>query len=134
MNLIELLNSDLALEYANAIQYMQHAACLNGLYVTYRDELLQHAKDELKHARKLNDLITYLGGVPSVSASQVFTASENDAMLKQDLTGENTAILRYTERISQAWAQSDFATVAVLLKIIKDEQSHANDLETILNV
>ena len=65
--------------------------------------------------------------------SQIFTASENDAMLKQDLTGENTAILRYTERVSQAWAQSDFATAAVLLDIIKDEQSHANDLETILN-
>ena len=132
MNLIDSLNADLSLEYANAIQYMQHAACLDGLYVAYRDELLSHAKDELKHARKLNDLITYLGGVPSVLVSQIYTASDNDAMLKQDLTGENTAILRYTERISQAWGQQDFATAAVLLSIIKDEQSHANDLETIL--
>ena len=46
MNLIELLNADLALEYASAIQYMQHAACLDELYVAYRDELLQHAKDD----------------------------------------------------------------------------------------
>jgi bacterioferritin (cytochrome b1) len=133
MNLIELLNADLALEYANGIQYMQHAACLDGLYVVYRDELLAHAKDEMKHARKLNDLITFLGGVPSANIGQIFTASENDAMLNQDLTGENTAILRYTERISQAWAQQDFATAAVLLGIIKDEQGHTNDLETILS-
>ena len=133
MNLIELLNADLALEYANAIQYTQHAACLHGTFAAFRDELLDHAKDELKHAGKLNDVITYLGGVPSVDVSQVFTASENEAMLNQDLTGENTAILRYTERISQAWSQQDFATAAVLLSIIKDEQGHANDLETILN-
>ena len=132
MNLIQLLNEDLALEYANAIQYMQHAAMLTGPYFAFRDELEDHAEDELKHARKLNEHVTYLGGVPSVKVSEILTASENEAMLKQDLTGEETAIERYTERIGQTREEKDAGTEAVLLSILKDEVGHKTDLEAIL--
>lgn len=132
MNLVPPLNEDLALEYAAAIQYMQHAASLDGLYFALAKELQDHAGDELKHAKMLNEHITYLGGIPSVTVGQIFTASENEDMLKQDLAGEEMAIIRYHERIDQAREQKDIATEAVLLEILKDEIGHATDLEAIL--
>jgi bacterioferritin len=55
-------------------------------------------------------------------------------MLQQDLAGENEAISRYKERIAQAQEMGLFGTVSILLGILEDEESHANDLETILKV
>jgi bacterioferritin len=134
MNLIALLNEDLALEYAAAIQYTQHAASLDGLYFAFTQELRDHADEELKHARALNEHITYLGGIPSAKVGDVFTFSDNVDMLKQDLESEKTAIQRYEERIGQAREAKDFCTESVLLGILKDEVSHATDLEAILDI
>jgi bacterioferritin len=132
MNLIPLLNEDLALEYAAAIQYFQHASTIHGLYTTYASTIREHAEDELSHAKLLSDHIQFLGGVPVANVGPMYTASDSDSMLRQDLAGERTAISRYRERISQARGQSDFGTEAVLLGILKDEEEHANDLQTIL--
>jgi len=134
MDLIKALNADLSLEYAAAIQYLQHAACLVKEYTAFAGDLIKHAKDEIKHARKLNDHITFLGGIPTVFVGSIFTASDNVTMLKQDLAGEKTAIERYVERINQARGQGDPGTEAVLMSILKDEQHHATDLESILDV
>lgn len=134
MNLLPLLNEDLALEYSAAIQYIQHAAMLFGPYFAFSKELLEHADDEMRHARLLNNHITYLSGIPAVIMGPVFTASENEGMLKQDLAGEETAIERYTARIGQARAQGDEATAALLQNILTDEVSHKTDLESILGV
>ena len=133
MNLIPLLNEDLALEYAAAIQYMQHAARIAGLYTAFAEELATHAEEELGHAKLLNEHIAFLGGVPSVAVGQVLTASDSVVMLKQDLEGEQTAIARYTERTGQARGQGDYGTEAILLEILKQEQQHSNDLRTILD-
>jgi bacterioferritin len=133
MNLIQLLNEDLSLEYANAIQYLQHSNMVKGLYAAFKDELEDHYEDELKHAKMLNERIIILGGVPIVSVSQMFTASDSVAMIQQDLAGESVAIERYTERITQAHDMADYGTAHILKNILVDEQGHKNDLETILD-
>jgi bacterioferritin len=63
--LIELLNKDLALEYAAAIQYIQHAAVMTGAqFGDIIKELKVHANEEIGHAIILADQIDFLGGVP----------------------------------------------------------------------
>lgn len=127
------LNEDLSLEYAAAIQYIQHAAVIDGVLSAFAKDMLAHADEEIGHAKKLADHINYLGGVPGVHGAAVgtiFTASEASAMLRQDLTGENTAIQRYKDRIKQARAESDYGTEAILLEILADEEHHANDIMT----
>lgn len=126
------LNEDLAREYAAAIQYIQHASVMDGLYSQFAGELRTHADDEIGHAKKLSDHINYLGGVPVTAVSAIFTASDNQRMLQQDLTGENDAINRYKKRIAEARAAGDFGTESILLDILADEESHANDIITFL--
>lgn len=126
------LNGDIEREYAAAIQYMQHAATIGGLYSFAIGHLLEHANEEIAHAKLLNDHVAYLKGRPSSSVAPVFTASDSRAMLVQDLTGENEAIVKYKERIVQARELGLEGTIAILHSILKDEEHHANDLETFL--
>jgi bacterioferritin len=129
-----LLNEYLTLEYAAYVQYKQHAAVIDGLYFAFADILLEHAADESKHAEALSNHLNYLGIVPTANVSERKVSPMSAEMLNQDLSGENVAITRYTERIAQSRMLQDFGTEAILLDILKDEQEHANDIETILQV
>lgn len=131
-DLIKDLNEDLRREYAAAIQYIQHAAVLDGLHFAFVKELYAHAADEIEHAKKISEHINFLGGIPVASSFESFTAGDNDTMIAQDLDGEYDAIKRYKERIEQVRSDGDYGTEAVLLDILKDEEHHANDLQSIL--
>jgi bacterioferritin len=130
--LIDLLNEDLIREYGAAIQYKQHAAVINGIYFAFAGMLYEHADEEISHAKALSEHINYLGGVPSVDLNKRNISNDAVAMLNLDLDGENEAIARYKERIAQCNEAGEYGTVAILLDILKDEEEHANEIETIL--
>jgi bacterioferritin len=126
------LNGDLAREYSAAIQYTQHAATLTGLHFAFVGELYTHAAEEQGHAKVLNEHINFLRGIPLTAVAPIFTATNPLVMFHQDLTGELEAIARYKLRIKQAEELGLIGTVAILLDILADEESHANDLQSIL--
>jgi len=127
--LIELLNLDLTLEYAAAIQYIQHAAVMTeAQFGDIIKELRIHANEEIAHAITLADKISFLGGVPTIEVGEIKTSDDNIAMLKQDLEGEEDAIRRYKVRIEQAEELKEFALAQQLRNILATEQEHAMDL------
>ena len=131
--LVELLNTDLELEYSAAIQYINHAAVMTG--AAYGDiirELKVHANEEIQHAMTLSDQIDYLGGCPSVNVGKIQTSKDNEEMLRQDLDGEEGAIKRYKVRIEQAEQLKEFALAQQLRNILATEQEHAMDLRQAL--
>jgi bacterioferritin len=131
--LIELLNNDLKLEYAAAIQYIQHAAVMTGaMYGDVIKEIKVHANEEIQHAMTLADQISFLGGVPSVDVAEIHTAAGNEEMLEQDLAGELDAVERYKARVEQAEALKEFALAQQLRNILAMEQEHAMDLQQAL--
>jgi bacterioferritin len=127
-----MLETDLAYEYAAAIQYFQHAAVIGGLYFAFAADLLTHGDEEIGHAKKLNDLIAFHGGIPLVETASRFMASNPTSMLKQDYEGELDAIARYKDHIKAAEAIGETGIVSVLLDILADEEHHANDLRSVL--
>jgi len=132
-NLVELLNMDLELEYAAAIQYINHAAVMTGAaYGDIIKELKIHANEEVQHAMILSDQIDFLDGSPSVNVGKIMTSSNNDEMLQQDLDGEEDAIRRYKIRIEQAEELKEFALAQQLRTILATEQEHAVDLKQAL--
>jgi len=127
--LIELLNSDLTLEYSAAIQYIQHGAVMTGAqFGDIIKELRIHANEEIAHAITLADQIDFLGGVPTIEVGEIKTSDDNIEMLKQDLEGEEDAIKRYKVRIEQAEELKEFALAQQLRNILAMEQEHAMDL------
>ena len=131
--LVELLNMDLELEYSAAIQYINQSSVMSG--ASYGDvikELKIHVTEEVQHAIILADQIDYLGGKPSVNVGKIYTADENDEMLRQDLAGEEDAIKRYKLRIEQAEELKEFALAQQLRTILAMEQEHAMDIKQAL--
>ncbi len=132
--LLDELNHDLEWEYAAAVQYTQHAATLHGAqYDSIQKELLIHAQEEMAHAVMLSDQIDFLGGVPTVEVELREISPDSVQMLKQDLVGENRAIERYKERISQADALREYGLRRVLEDILVMEEEHRRDIANALD-
>jgi len=128
------LNKDLEWEYAAAIQYVQHAATINGpQFDSIQKELLIHAQEEMQHAVMLSEQIDFLGGVPTVDVEKRGISADSLEMLKQDLAGEENAIARYKERIGQAEALKEYGLRRVLEDILIQEEEHKRDIANALS-
>lgn len=131
--LLKELNKDLEWEYSAAVQYVQHASAITGAqYESIQKELIIHSQEEMMHAVMLSDQINFLGGVPTVDVEKRETDSDSLAMLKQDLKGEDNAINRYKERITQAEALKEYGLRRVLEDILIQEEEHKRDLLTVI--
>lgn len=131
--LIKELNKDLELEYAAAIQYVQHAAVISGgEYDSIQKELVIHSQEEMQHAVSLSEQIDFMGGIPTIDVEQRVIADKSVEMLKQDLEGEETAIRRYRERIGQAEEMREYGLRRALEDILIQEEEHKRDLLSVL--
>ena len=131
--LIALLNEDLLLEYTAALQYFQHYARLQGpMYSYIREELQKHGMEEIEHASKLADRITYMGGTPAVGTKSFKLSPNSKTMLEQDLFDEKIAVARYKTRNLQALSLGEFGLASILQEILIQEEEHVSDLETAL--
>lgn len=132
--LLSELNKDLEWEYAAAIQYVQHAATINGAqFDSIQKELLIHAQEEMQHAVMLSEQIDFLGGVPTVDVEKREMSTDSLEMLKQDLRGEENAIARYKERIGQAEQMKEYGLRRVLEDILIQEEEHKRDVANALH-
>lgn len=132
--MIEDLNKDLELEYAAAIQYLQHQSVMTGgKFESIRKELLIHSQEEMNHAVMVAQQIDFLGGVPTIDVEKRVISSDTLEMLKQDLAGEENAITRYKKRITQAEGLQEYGLRRTLEDILIQEEEHKRDLLTSIN-
>lgn len=131
--MLELLNKDLEWEYAAAIQYVQHAAVMTGAqYESIIKELVVHSNEEMAHALSLSEQIDFYGGVPTAKVEQIKVSKGSLSMLKDDLAGEEDAVRRYKERISQAEEMKEYGLRRILEDILITEEEHKRDLLTVI--
>ncbi len=129
------LNEDLQGEYAAGIQYLQHSSMLKGVEYAYIiNEIVNHAKTEFNHAKIINNLIVYLGGIPTIEVSKREISQDNIEMLKEDLQGEYEGLTRYLDRIRQFEAIELYDSSQKIREIIQQEQQHIMDLRIALGI
>ncbi len=131
--LIDLLNEDLANEFAAVIQYTTYAAKATGLA---RPELVrffqQEIPEEQAHAAFLANKIIVLGGEPTTQSAPVAVVSGNKAMLEAVLVAETKAVAAYTQRAEQAATLGLKALALDLEDMIRDETNHKEQTELLL--
>ena len=133
--MVQLLNEDLAGEYQAIIGYVVYSQVLKGAaYTDIARELEAHAGEELAHAIMIAKQIDYLGGMPAVAQRPVKSLSNPVDMLRADLDNEQETIGRYRERIWQAEAMGELGLSEALRSIIVQEQEHAIDLSSALDI
>jgi len=126
---IKELNKDLEWEYAAAVQYIQHASVITGAqYDAISKELIVHSNEEMTHALRISELISDLGGTPTIKIEERQVSLDSTKMLEQDLKGEELAVGRYKERIEQAEELGEYGVRRVLEDILMDEEEHRRDL------
>lgn len=131
--LVELLNQDLAHEYAAVIQYVTYAAKVTGSNRKQLSEFfLEEVPSETEHAKFLASKIVALGGAPTVTPAPVPEVNDNKGMLEAVRAAERGAVKRYTERARQAEEAGEKGLQIQLEDLIADETAHAEEVEKIL--
>lgn len=134
-DLLNLLNEDIALEYSAAVQYVQHSSVVQGVGMdSVKGHLMEHAREELEHARSLSERVAYYGGTPAhlPSLQDIQTSVDGRYALALDLKGEREAIQRYKQRVRMAQEAGEPGLAHLLSEILMEEEEHEDDLLTVL--
>ncbi len=122
-DIIALLNQDLTGEIEAILIYMRNS------FVTPQcrpsREMEEIAKDEMRHAEKLSELIVNLGGVPSMEHRELsFGKGGPKGYLKRLIELEKEAIAMYKEHIALI---PDEKIKKLLTHILHEEEGHLNE-------
>jgi bacterioferritin len=134
--IVELLNEVLTAELTSINQYFVDAKMLDNwgyerLAHHFRDESIE----EMKDADELIERILYLEGVPNLQRLGTVRVGENaPEKLQLALTLEQESIARLNRGIADCLAAGDNGTRDVLEDVLEGEESHADWLETQLEL
>ncbi len=133
---IERLNEALRMELTAIIQYMVHAEMQdNWGYKRLGGYIKKQAIDEMRHAEGLIERILFLDGTPKVTLSiQPRIGESVKAQFSTDLEDEIGAVKYYNECVKACAEAGDNASREQFEGMVKDEEQHADWLETQLGV
>lgn len=136
------LNKALADEFLAANQYWIGAQVVKGFYRNdVVKELEEHSQDEYKHAKMIVKRILQLDGTPILEPKDWYNLTncgyltpknfDSVSILNQNLNGERCAIDIYNTLLKK-YKNKDEVTYDMILDILKEEEEHEYDLETLL--
>ena len=131
--LLQGLNEDLAAEWGTIMRYTFQSAKATGLRGAELREILEkEIPDELRHARYLTDVISDLGGEPTMEPREWERHTDLKAMLEMDLEKELGDVQNYTRHSRLAEEQGLTELKVKLEEMAADESRHARELNRIL--
>lgn len=137
---IQLLNEALASEWICVLRYLRHYYMASGLFMdAVKEEFMEHARQEQKHAEWLAERITQLGGAPDLNPAAFTDRSPTEYieghnlrdMVEANLIAERIVIDAYREAILYV-GDYDTTTKRILEKILAEEEDHADDLSDMM--
>lgn len=140
--LLSQLNAALSEEWLAFYQYWIGAQIVEGaMRSDVQREFEEHAMEEFAHAKLLSDRIIQLEGAPVLDPSQWATLARCKYqvplncdvvnLLKQNISGERCAVIRY-EEIATMTNNLDYTTCDIAKRIMADEEKHEQDLQDCL--
>ncbi len=141
-DIVKLLNDALATELVCILRYKRHHYTAKGLASpAIAEEFMVHAQEETEHADQLAERIVQLGGEPDFSPDSLSARSHADydastdlkEMIRKNLIAERVAIETYMQMI-RLIGDKDSTTRRVLESILGQEQEHAEELSTWLDI
>jgi bacterioferritin len=131
---IELLNKIMELELAGVVRYTHYSLMVFGFNRLPIVSWLQAQADEgLLHARRAGELITHLGGHPSLTIGPLLESHKHDVgdILRESMAHENAAKQSYYDLLEVARDRSvlleDYAR-----ELISEEELHFGEVDKML--
>ena len=132
--IIQHLNKSLKGELTAINQYFLHSRLYENWGATklarfeYKESI-----EEMQHADLLIKRILFLEGHPNLQDLDKLRIGENiEECIKADLELEIAGRNHYVEAVAAAEAAKDFVSKELFLSILKEEESHIDHLETML--
>jgi bacterioferritin len=128
------LNRALREELTAINQYFIHAEmCENWGYDRLSKYIKKQSIDEMKNAEALIERVLFLDGAPTMEPLALTVGKGVKEMIASDLKLELGAIVLYNEAARISADEKDNGTRDLFIKLLKDEEGHADWLETQLH-
>ena len=133
---VEALNEILTAELTAINQYFVHSKlCESWGFGALAAHNRAESIDEMRDADRVIDRILFLGGLPNLQRIGSVAIGENvPEQFEVDLALEREAIERYNAAIALAVAESDNGTRELLEQLLVGEETHADWLQTQLEL
>jgi bacterioferritin len=132
-SIIDALNKALSLEWAGAIQYLQHSFLAQGLQrEVYKPFFTSRSAECRDHAALLGEKIAALGGLPTVEPAPIKQSLELEDMLRLDLELEKAAVSAYQDTLKLA--KDEVALRHMLEGLIETETTSVEEIEKLLGL
>ena len=133
-SVLQKLNRILELELAGVVRYTHYSFMVYGFgRIPIVSWLRSQADESLLHAHEAGELITQLGGQPTLGVGPLLEEHTNDVgrILEESLRHEDTALAAYNDLLDVVQGHSvmleEYAT-----RLISDETRHAGDVKKML--
>ena len=128
------LNEALREELTAINQYFVHAEmCHNWGYHRLGAYIKKQSIGEMKHAEEILERILFLDGIPNMQPLGLTIGQDVKAQLQKDLALEIKAVGMYNESVQIARDAGDNASRELFERLLKDEETHVDFLETQLH-
>jgi len=131
---IEILNKIMELELAGVVRYTHYSLMVFGYNrIPIVSWLSGNANESLAHARKAGELVTMLGGHPSLSIGSLLETHKHNIgdILRESLDHEKAAIASYYELLKLADGKSvpleEYARA-----MVAEEEHHLDEVNKML--
>ncbi len=131
---VEILNNIMELELAGVVRYTHYSLMVYGYNrIPIVSWLKSNADESLVHAHKAGELVTLLGGHPSLKIGTLLETEKHDIgdILRESLEHEKTAIAKYYELLKASEGKSilleEFAR-----ELIVGEELHLDEVNKML--
>ncbi|MGP8173856.1 MAG: bacterioferritin [Terracidiphilus sp.] len=131
---IEKLNHALREELTAISQYIVHSEmCESWGYERLAKRIKKQSIDEMKHAEALIERVLFFDGAPTMDPLALAIGKNVKEMVESDLKAEFGAIALYNEAARIAAEEKDNGTRDLFIRLLKEEEGHADWLETQLH-
>lgn len=132
---IELLNKIMELELAGVVRYTHYSLMVYGYgRIPIVDWMKSNAAEGLTHAHRAGELVTLLGGHPSLKIGALLETHNHDIgdILKESLEHEKIALNAYYELLKLAEAGTSVLLEEYARELIVEEELHIDEVNKML--
>jgi bacterioferritin len=128
------LNRIMELELAGVVRYTHYALMIYGYNrIPIVDWLNKQADESLLHARQAGELVTWLGGHPSLAIGPLLETHQHDIgdLLRESLAHEGEALKTYCALLDQV-RDKDVRLEEYARDMIAEEVAHQDEVNKML--